>query len=123
MEPTIICCVKVKNIRPKYANLKEWMTDPNNVYIGRAGIVFIDGVRFPKRDSVWANPFKISNECDRDLVIQKYHAYIQAKLELDTNLVAELLVLKGKTLGCWCSPDACHGDVLVELINEYDLKR
>lgn len=71
MEPTTVCCVKVKNIRPKYANLKEWMADPNNAYIGRAGIVFIDGVRFPKRDSVWANPFKITNECDRGSVIQK----------------------------------------------------
>jgi hypothetical protein len=30
--------------------------------------------------------------------------------------------LKGKTLGCWCkkkSSDACHGDVLVELIKLY----
>ncbi|MBA3285144.1 MAG: DUF4326 domain-containing protein, partial [Nitrosopumilus sp.] len=23
--------------------------------------------------------------------------------------------LRGKTLGCWCRPDACHGDLLAEL--------
>lgn len=27
--------VKVGNIRPKYSNLREWMEDPTNVYIGR----------------------------------------------------------------------------------------
>ena len=38
--------VKVNCIRPKYNNLEEWMTDPNNVYIGRKGIVFINSERF-----------------------------------------------------------------------------
>lgn len=32
----------------------------------------------------------------------------------------ELLLLKGKTLGCWCKPEACHGDVLVELVTKYE---
>ena len=26
--------------------------------------------------------------------------------------------LVGNTLGCWCKPRACHGDVLVELVAE-----
>ena len=39
---------KVKYIRPKYNNLKEWMEDEQNIYIGRLGIVFINKVRFPK---------------------------------------------------------------------------
>ena len=25
--------------------------------------------------------------------------------------------LKGKVLGCWCAPQACHGDTLAELAN------
>ncbi len=25
--------------------------------------------------------------------------------------------LKGKILGCWCAPEACHGDILAELAN------
>lgn len=25
---------------------------------------------------------------------------------------------QGKTLGCWCSPKKCHGDILVELIEK-----
>jgi hypothetical protein len=35
--------VRVKFIRLKgYKNLKEWMNDKNNIYIGRGGIVIID---------------------------------------------------------------------------------
>jgi hypothetical protein len=34
---------------------------------------------------------------------------------LMTQLATEL---KGKVLGCWCKPDACHGDVLAELADE-----
>jgi len=36
--------VRVKSIRPKYNNLKEWIADGSNVYIGRGGVVFIDGM-------------------------------------------------------------------------------
>ena len=69
---TLVCNVKVKNIRPEYDNLKEWMYNSDNVYIGRKGIVFIDGERFPKSDSIWANPFKINDEDDRNIVLKKY---------------------------------------------------
>lgn len=34
------------------------------------------------------------------------------------HLLNDLHELKGKTLGCFCSPLACHGDVLVELVNQ-----
>ncbi len=126
--------VKVANIRPKYKNLKEWMDDENNVYIGRKGIVFIDGIRFPKKDSLWCNPFKIpktlskdkslleskiSNEEERNKVLEKYKVYIKNKLSSSEER-EELLKLKGKILGCWCKPEKCHGDILIELIEEYE---
>ena len=38
-ESTKIVNVKVSNIRPKYQNLKDWIEDKNNIYIGRK---FID---------------------------------------------------------------------------------
>ena len=108
--------VKVAFIRPKYNNLEEWINDPNNVYIGRRGIVFIDGVRFPKHDSIWCNPFKIDKNNDREQVIQKYKDYIIEKIN-NENLHDELLKLKNKNLGCWCKPACCHGDVLLEILN------
>ena len=33
-------------------------------------------------------------------------------------VLAHINELRGKTLGCWCAPLACHGDVLVRLANK-----
>ena len=111
--------VKVNYIRPKYNNLKEWMKDENNVYIGRRGIVFIEERRFPEKDSIWANPFKIGRDGSRDEVLNKYKIYITNKLK-DKNMLNELLKLKNKNLGCWCKPDQCHSDILLNIINNIE---
>jgi hypothetical protein len=74
--------------------------EPYDVYIGRP--------------SKWGNPFKIGKDGTREEVIEKYREYILSKPEL----LKDLSELKGKILGCWCKPKACHGDVLVELLNE-----
>ena len=66
------------------------------------------------RPSKWGNPFTIGKDGTREEVIQKYEKYI-----LDSPiLLSQLHELKDKVLACWCSPQACHGDVLVKLINE-----
>ena len=111
--------VKVKHIRPAYNNLQEWMGDAQNMYIGRRGVVFVDGQRFPKRDSKWHNPFKIDKKKDsgaeRARVLDQYRGYVTAKIEAGDLNLAEL---RGKTLGCWCHPLPCHGHVLHELLQE-----
>lgn len=44
--------VRVAHIRPHgYNNLREWMADEENLYIGRAGVVFVEGRRFPPEAS------------------------------------------------------------------------
>lgn len=48
------------------------------------------------RGSIWGNPFKIGPD----------------------GVMAQVPTLRGKTLGCWCKPQACPGDVLAELANE-----
>jgi hypothetical protein len=59
------------------------MNDPENVYIGRGGVVMIANAetgkkeRFPKRDSIWANPYKISESDTREVVIEKYEKMIR----------------------------------------------
>jgi len=117
--------VKVKFIRPKYDNLEEWMNDKNNIYIGRKGIVFINGERFPKKDSIFANPFKICKDGDRYVVLKKYEEYINNKIKNDENFKLELLKLKTLKsenkkilLGCWCKPEICHGDILIKIIDK-----
>ena len=64
------------------------------------------------RPSKWGNPFKIGDGWTREDVIWAYRRWILNQ----PTLLAELPELAGKRLGCWCSPLACHGDVLVELI-------
>jgi hypothetical protein len=36
-------------------------------------------------------------------------------------LINQIHELKDKILGCWCKPDPCHGDFLVELANSNEL--
>lgn len=79
---------------------------PYDVYIGRAA----RGLPGSK----WANPFRIGRDGDRDAVIAKYEAWIATRPEL----LGALPELRGKTLGCWCAPETCHGDVLARLAEE-----
>jgi hypothetical protein len=80
-------------------------TEECDVYIGRA----CKGWKASK----WANPFHIGKDGTREQVIEKYRYYVLAT----PHLVAALPELKDKVLGCWCNPLPCHGDVLVELVN------
>jgi hypothetical protein len=122
---SVVNC-KVKFIRPEYKNLKEWIEDPNNVYIGRSGIVFIHNEnsnikeRYPKKSSPFANPFKLNKDGNRKEIIQKYKKYIKKRLDSDNDLQKLLLNMKNKNLGCWCHPEPCHGDVLIDLIKKYE---
>lgn len=68
------------------------------------------------RPSKWGNPFKIGIDGDREQVIEKYRKWLLS----NPALLRCLSELKGKVLGCWCKPDACHGDVLVEYANSHD---
>ena len=111
--------VKVNYIRAfGFENLKEWMDDPNNEYIGRRGVIFVDRKRFPKASSKWANPYKLAPGKTGDQVMEEYENYIRNKI-IEENLIEELLDLENKNLGCWCAPNRCHGDVLVKLIEEF----
>jgi len=120
-EKTRVCNVRTVFIRPRYTNLKEWCDDAENVYIGRKGIVFIDGKRYPTQDSVWHNPYKVreANGMTRQKVLALYRQYMEQRLREEPGLLESLSTLKGKRLGCWCKPEACHGDVLVELIEAH----
>jgi hypothetical protein len=73
------------------------------------------------RPSKWGNPFshkdgtkaqfKVSS---REEAVSKYREF----LTTNPSLLKDLPELKGKILGCWCSPKACHGDVLIELASK-----
>lgn len=78
------------------------------------------------RPSKWGNPY--THLKDRK-TLAKYtvstrEEAIEAYQEWITNgegkhLLEDLHELKGKVLGCWCKPEPCHGDVLVDLVSKY----
>lgn len=122
---TVVVDVHVASIRPTYISLKEWIDDKDrNYYIGRRGVILLPDEetgkksRFPKEDSIFANPFKIGDDSSRANVIEKYEIYIRQKINLRQITHAHLSELRGKRLGCWCKPEACHGDVLVKILKE-----
>ena len=66
------------------------------------------------RGSPWGNPFVIGKDGTRSEVVQKYYEWILQNEEL----LSRLDELKGKDLVCFCSPQLCHGNVLLDLVNQ-----
>lgn len=66
------------------------------------------------RPSKWGNPYVIGPDGTREEVIQKYEEHIRSS----KILMRALPSLAGKTLGCWCHPKPCHGDVLIKILKE-----
>ena len=77
-----------------------------DVYIGRG--------RCPQTGEVgrWGNPFQIGRDGDRGEVIEKYRRWLWKEVKAGRIALADLAALHGKRLGCWCAPQACHGEVL-----------
>lgn len=79
-----------------------------DIYIGRKQ--YQGGWKL--EDSKWANPYPVKMY-GRDLSLKYYENYIRS-----SPLFGQLWELAGKRLGCWCKPEACHGDILVKLFKE-----
>jgi hypothetical protein len=76
-----------------------------DVYIGRPGIW---GNPYSHKEGTKAE-FKVAT---REEAVEKYREYILNNAEL----MSKIHELKGKVLGCWCKPLACHGDVIIEIL-------
>lgn len=74
--------------------------EPYDVYVGR-----------PSR---FGNPFVVGRDGTRKEVIAKYESWLRS----NPGLLAEVRLLRGKTLGCWCHPLPCHGGVLARIADE-----
>ncbi|CAK0743088.1 DUF4326 domain-containing protein [Azospirillaceae bacterium] len=86
---------------PLVVNIKFSKCD---VYCGRS--------RDPSKPSKWGNQFIIGRDGNRSEVIYK-HKWLQLP-----KLVRDIGELKGKVLGCYCAPLACHCDIYAELSND-----
>lgn len=86
---------------------RNWKAE-GGVYIGRT----FRG----QRGSAFANPFSIGKDGDRAEVIEKYGKWLERRLNSHTGVAEDMESLRGKMLVCWCKPEACHGDVIVEYL-------
>lgn len=84
----------------KVKDIQRWLEDPNNVYIGREAKKLTG--------SKWGNPHLMRNGVSREETVSRYEEHLNENVDL-ANSVHELY---GKTLGCWCSPQRCHGEIL-----------
>jgi Domain of unknown function (DUF4326) len=87
---------------------------PYDVYIGR-GNDPCSG-----KPGEWGNPF--SHRPSRvpgvivvstvEEAIERYRRHLWAEIHSGHMPLDRLAKLAGKTLGCWCAPGRCHGEVL-----------
>lgn len=89
----------------------------NSVPIGDAVYVGRRNAGRGLAESAFANPYKIGQDGNRAEVIQKYRSWLLGRREL----LQRLHELRGRRLACWCKPEPCHGDVLVELVDADEL--
>lgn len=90
--------------------------DSYDVYIGRP--------------SIFGNPWTHTHNTNAEFIVESreqavknYRLWLAGDDFTDilqdrrSKILDALPGLKGKILGCWCSPQVCHGDVLISMID------
>lgn len=90
------------------ATVVNILTHEYDIYIGREG---------HGHDGYWGNPYSVIRDGGRERVIVSYREYFLKRLRVDPEFARQIIKLKGKRLGCFCKPKACHGDVIAEYLN------
>lgn len=100
-----VLITRVINIK-KEGEFKDIKSTPVYEYIGRG--------------SYWGNPYSMYEEGgSREEVIRKFEYDFQYD-KFPNKKKSEVFKLAGKRLGCFCKPQACHGDVLANYLNSWD---
>lgn len=113
--------VSVRSIdlrRIGYDNIREWKSDPNNVYIGRQITILVNKVPYLCQGSQFCNPYKLYNYDRVKRCLDQYEEHLREQLN-DPEFVVEFLKLRGKNLGCWCKPNPCHGDIILRYLKSF----
>lgn len=95
---------------PLVVNLKTWPGGSLDYYIGRPSSL---GNPFSHRPGTLAQ-YRVKS---RKEAIERYRAWLLAKVEArDPEVMAALArVTPDTVLTCWCVPQPCHGQVIVEV--------
>lgn len=68
--------------------------------------------RYIGRPSVLGNPFIIGKHGTREQVIEMYRQWALTQPHVMSAIMA---LADDDVLGCWCHPQPCHGQVIIEL--------
>lgn len=71
------------------------------------------------RRSIFGNPFPLSKYSREESILQ-YSVWFYRQLEFRPDFVEAVKKLKGHTLGCWCIPLPCHGDVIIKYLENLE---
>ncbi|KAB4217196.1 DUF4326 domain-containing protein [Bacteroides uniformis] len=94
--------------KTRVVNIRKESCD---VYIGRAG---------HGKDGYFGNPFRLDAEMARGGTLESYRKYFYHRLSTDEEFRGRIGELRGKTLGCFCKPNPCHGDVIKEYLDRME---
>jgi Domain of unknown function (DUF4326) len=111
-QPHVICVRKKGLQELGYRDLEHWLEYSNHVYVGRNMTFYVKAAV----GSAFRNPFNVK-KFGRRGCIDKFREHLLASPDLLAQARREL---RGCVLGCWCKPEACHGDVLLQLVNQED---
>jgi len=78
-----------------------------------------EGVTMIGRSTRFGNPFKMKKDggdYTRKGCVEAYREWFAEKIESDDDFREAVESLRGETLGCYCKPKACHGDVIIEYL-------
>ena len=79
---------------------------------------FNDMSNTPPGEEGWlGNPYRPHDDGLRGDHIERFRKAFIKKLETDDEFCAAVDDLDGETLGCCCGRDRCHGEVIVEYLN------
>jgi len=75
------------------------------------------------RASVLGNPYRLSNESERNSVCEKYKMYFKSRMtenplfKAEVDRLVNLYKQHGKlNLYCWCVPKRCHAETIRDYI-------
>lgn len=71
------------------------------------------------RPTIFGNPFRVGKDGTRIEVIAKYIDYFFDRIQRDRDFKKRVISLKGKRIGCWCSPELCHLHVIATYLDEF----
>jgi predicted transcriptional regulator with HTH domain len=94
-------------------NIKNTNPDAMDFYIGE------DHESYDLDESPLKNPFDKS-ELGREIAVKHYKMYLYRRYLEEERFRKLLHSIEGDTLGCLCYPKRCHGEVIVDLLNEHN---